>query len=164
MRMDPEGANLVPKALAPGMLLTGWSRARELVKLVDQAAFKEHGILTYFPDARRPWTPGQVAWISGAYRFMHQMKPGDLVVVPHQDHFYIACVTGAATYVDGVADDSAHRRPAAWLAGPIPRTAAQEMRQSFFYAGTCCSLDKHRVLIYGLLNRYGYPGWAAKMP
>jgi hypothetical protein len=42
---------------------------------------------------------------------------------------------------------------------PILRTAAPELRQSFFYAGTCCNLDKYQAFIDALLERYGYPGW-----
>lgn len=163
MRMGPEGADLVPRAIGLGMLLTGWSRASELARLTDREEFREHGILTYFPGAEKPWTPSQLSWIDGAYRFMHEIKPGDLVLVPHKDHFYITSVTGAASYAPGAVDDSAHRRPAIWLTGPIPRTAAQALRNSFYYAGTCCSLDKHKETVVGLLDRYRSPGLSSAL-
>lgn len=163
MRMDPEGHDLVPQARSAGLLLTGWSQANRLVQLTDKEAFREHGILAYMPEAERPWTRSQLQWIDGAYRVLHVIKPGDLVVVPHGDHFYICAVTGTAFYQDGVRDDSAHRRPAVWLTGPIPRAAADDMRPSFYFAGTCCSLNQHKGAVWSLLNRYGQPGWQGRL-
>lgn len=49
------------------------------------------------------------------------MEPGDLVVVPHGPSFYVAKVTGPATYnTDKVSEDTAHRRRVEWLNGKHP--------------------------------------------
>ena len=61
-------------------------------------------------------------------RFIRDMKPGDLVVVPRPAEFLVAEITGPATYdASKVREDSAYRRRVRWLNGkkPIPRHMAR---------------------------------------
>jgi len=56
------------------------------------------------------------------------MKPADLVVVPYWTDFYLAEITGPATYDPSkVVEDSAYRRSVRWLNAkkPIPRQLAR---------------------------------------
>ena len=62
------------------------------------------------------------------WRFIRDMKIGDLVVVPHGSEFYVGEVAGPAFYDENKVDeDSAYRRPVKWLNGkrPIPRAVAK---------------------------------------
>jgi predicted Mrr-cat superfamily restriction endonuclease len=62
------------------------------------------------------------------WRFIREMKPDDLVVVPYGSEFYVAEITGAATYDPAkVEDDSSYRRPVKWLNSKkaIPREMAR---------------------------------------
>jgi restriction endonuclease Mrr len=56
------------------------------------------------------------------------MKPGDLVVVPYWENFYVAEITGPATYDRSkIEDDTAYRRAVSWRNAkkPIARSFAR---------------------------------------
>ena len=75
------------------------------------------------------------------WRFIQDMKVGDLVVVPHWSDFYIAEVTGPAFYDASKKDeDKAYRRQVIWLnnKNPIPRSLAKSALISCMKTqGTC---------------------------
>ena len=62
------------------------------------------------------------------WRFIRAMQTGDYVVVPNWGEFYVAEITGPATYDPSkVKEDTAYRRSAKWLNGKkaIPRRLAR---------------------------------------
>jgi predicted Mrr-cat superfamily restriction endonuclease len=62
------------------------------------------------------------------WRFLREMKVGDLVVTPHGPAFYVGEVaSGPSHSPEFVEDDTAFRRSVRWLNGkrPIPRTQAR---------------------------------------
>lgn len=65
------------------------------------------------------------------WEFLKEMKPGDYVVVPSGDQFYVAEVVGDP-YYDESHPVAAHRRPVRWLNDkkPIPRELASAALQS----------------------------------
>jgi predicted Mrr-cat superfamily restriction endonuclease len=75
------------------------------------------------------------------WRFIREMKNGDLVVVPYGADFLVAEVTGPAMYDSSkVKDDSAYRRPVRWLNNKrsIPRRLARSALLSRMkIQGTC---------------------------
>ncbi len=75
------------------------------------------------------------------WRFIREMKAGDLLVVPHGSDFYVARVEGEATHDPArIDEDTAFRRKVAWLnkAQPIRRALARAALQSRMKTqGTC---------------------------
>lgn len=126
-RMQPNGVDLVPAAVGQGLLMTGWSRVVQALDAPDFPTLKELVRQAYFTAQ----TPDQTVTANAAslWNFC-RMRPGDLVVVPHGRELYVGTIKGDA-YFDGsgVAEDSAHRRPVAWI-GPFPRAAASPALQS----------------------------------
>jgi restriction endonuclease Mrr len=72
------------------------------------------------------------------WRFIRDMKLKDLVVVPHCSGFYVAEVTGPATYDETkVKEDTAYRRTCRWLNdGKFARSALISRMKT---QGTCAS-------------------------
>ncbi len=74
------------------------------------------------PPVEQDWPQGTCG------RFIREMNPGDLVVIPHQSElhgaeFYVAEIEGPAVHIaDKVIDDTAYRRRVKWLNNkrPIP--------------------------------------------
>jgi predicted Mrr-cat superfamily restriction endonuclease len=67
------------------------------------------------------------------WRFIRDMRPGDLVVVPYGSDFHIAEIAGAAYFDDARVDsDTAHRRPVRWMTAgrAIPRSQARAALQA----------------------------------
>jgi predicted Mrr-cat superfamily restriction endonuclease len=127
LRIAPGGIDKVPEALNDNEILIGWSDAEGLLdeslswepfrKIVSDAYYAEQ------TDMRKAGAAAGHMW-----RFLRDMKPGDLVVVPYGSSFYVAEIRGSARYAPSkVADDSAYRRPVEWLNGklPIPRQVAR---------------------------------------
>jgi predicted Mrr-cat superfamily restriction endonuclease len=75
------------------------------------------------------------------WRFLRDMKPNDLVVVPYGAEFFVAEITGPATYDPAkVKERSAYRRPVRWLneKKAIPRQMARSALISRMKTyGTC---------------------------
>lgn len=75
----------------------GWVKMGDLGKLPpDREAFKEH-LAEALPDTK----PGAIPVNAGQlFRFVHEMKPGDLVVYPskHDRQIHIGQVEGAYQY------------------------------------------------------------------
>ena len=141
LRMKTLGRDRVPTALECNCILIGWSDAEGLLnRELSWEEFRELVKVKYFPDdedQRRAGSSGGHLW-----RFIREMKEGDLVVVPHDDSdFYIAKVIGDATYDPTKKEcDTAYRRKVKWLNDkkPIPRTSARSALISRMRAqGTC---------------------------
>jgi hypothetical protein len=126
-RIAPGGIDKTQEALDSDDILTGWSEARGLLNSnLDWPAFREILRTAYYSTEKTHRRAGLAA--GNMWRFIREMKEGDLVVVPAPSSFYVARVTGPARYLeDNVADDSAYRRPVEWLNEKqrIPRVLAR---------------------------------------
>ncbi len=115
LRIAPSRINRLPEALESDELIIGWSKARGLLdKRLTWEGFRKvihdeyHAAETSFQRSGR--ATGHM------WRFVREMEPGTLIVVPYGSGFYVAMVTGPATYDETRAsDDTAYRRPVEWL-------------------------------------------------
>jgi predicted Mrr-cat superfamily restriction endonuclease len=140
LRIAPSDVDRVPQALKEGQLMIGWAKAGGLLEPnLPWDRFRQIISDTYYSDEANLGRAGKAA--GNMLRFITEMKPKDLVVVPHGSDFYVAEVTGPATYDSTkVGEDTAYRRACRWLNGgnPIPRSlarAALVLRMKIF--GTC---------------------------
>lgn len=130
----------MPEALRSGELIIGWAEADGLLDSnLCWESFRDIVRRAYYadqPDLRRAGGAAGHLW-----RFIREMKPGDLVVVPYGADFFVAEVSGPATYNRAkVNDDSAYRRAVRWLNGgkPISRQLARSALVSRMKTqGTC---------------------------
>jgi len=106
--------------LKKSMLALGWDRMEDLAQLkADRDAFKERLVKAY-PERK----PGYYPMATGQmFRFVHEMKDGDLVIYPSKrdKRVHIGEVAGHYQYVTKNADGYPHRRPVKWLLD-FPRT------------------------------------------
>ncbi len=115
LRIAPSRQDRLLEALENEQIIIGWANAAGLLdESLDWESFR--GIVSdaYYgteTNLRRAGAAGGHLW-----RFIRAMKPGDLVVVPYWDTFYVAEITGPATYDPAkVEADSAYRRTVRWL-------------------------------------------------
>lgn len=140
LRIAPGGTDTVPEALRLGQLIIGWAEAEGLLDSnLSWEGFRDIVRRAYYadqPDLRKAGSAAGHLW-----RFIREMKPGDLVVVPYGAEFFVAEVSGPATYDRAkVQDDSAYRRAAQWLneGRPISRQLARSALVSRMKTqGTC---------------------------
>jgi predicted Mrr-cat superfamily restriction endonuclease len=130
----------LPNALESDDIVIGWSRAGDLHDLdLGWYDFREIVHQEYHSDQDDYRKAGASA--GNLWRFIREMKEGDLVVVPDGSEFYVAKVTGDARYEpEKVEDDTAHRRSVNWLndSEPIPRGIARSALQSRMKARQTC--------------------------
>jgi len=130
-RVRPGGIDRLDEALQTNQLITGWAKAEGLLdSSLTWGDFREVIRRVYYTDHESLRRAGAAA--GHLWRFIREMKPGDLVVVPHGDKFYVAEVTGDAVYDSSkVSEDSAYRRPVRWRNDkkPIPRSLARAALQ-----------------------------------
>ena len=125
-RVSPSGVDQLQNICLPNdVIVTGWSAAKGLEKICDWG--KARQIIKracYASDDNYRRAGGGTASV---WNFIHEMNPGDYVVVPHRGGvFYAAEISG-----DPVVDrspaaskaDAVYRRPVKWLNDkrPIPR-------------------------------------------
>ncbi|HEX7126499.1 MAG TPA: restriction endonuclease [Thermodesulfobacteriota bacterium] len=127
-------------ALRSDQIIIGWSEAAELLDpSLEWEAFRDVVRKRYYRTERNPRKAGNAA--GHLWRFIREMKPGDLVVIPYGAEFYVAEVTSPATHDPNlVDDDTAFRRKVKWLNDkrPIPRGLARSSLQSRMkIQGTC---------------------------
>ena len=130
------------EALAAGQLIIGWANAAGLLEpALTWEQFREIVRRAYYADHPNLRTAGAAA--GHLWRFIRDMKPHDLVLVPHGSEFFVAEISGPATYdAAKVDDDSAYRRSVRWLNGarPIPRLLARSALLSRMKTyGTCAA-------------------------
>lgn len=130
LRMNIHGgdnSDLVAEALEQNQLIIGWSEAEGLLdEQLSWEAFREIISKTYYPDEKTLRKAGLAT--GNLWRFIREMKEGDLVVVPYGTDFYVAKVSGPATYDPlKINEDTAYRRNVDWLNDkrPIPRAVAR---------------------------------------
>lgn len=107
--------------LKKNFVALGWLDMGDIGKLApDREAFKEKVKATY-PD----WKPGKVPNAAGQlYRFVHEMKVGDLIVYPSKRdrQIHIGEVIGEFQYRPELQDSYPQTRSVKWLKH-VPRTA-----------------------------------------
>ena len=140
LRIKPGGVDRVPEALENDHLIIGWAEAEGL--LAPELEWERfRGIIreAYYADAENLRPAGNAG--GHMWRFIRDMKRGDLVVVPYGSEFYVGEVAGPAFYnKNKVNEDSAYRRPVKWLNGKlaIPRAIAKSALVSRMKTrGTC---------------------------
>lgn len=140
LRIAPSGIDRVPEALTSNQLIIGWANAEGLLDAT--LSWEEfRGVISniYHPDEETLRKAGAAA--GHLWRFVRDMNPGDLVVVPYGANFYVAEITGPAIYDESkLGEDSAYRRPVRWLNDkrPIPRGLARSALISRMKTqGTC---------------------------
>ena len=98
----------------------GWAKMGNLAEIAgNREAFKKRYEMAY-PEAK----PGAIPTASGvSYRFVHEMKPGDLVVYPSKmDRMVnIGRITGDYVYDSSQEPSYPQRRAVTWLKS-VPRT------------------------------------------
>ena len=127
LRVSPSEIDRVPEALESNQLIIGWANAEGLLdEQLDWSAFREIVRHSYYRDDKTLHRAGAAA--GHLWRFIREMEPGDLVVVPYGSKFYIAEVAGDPIYSQkNQSEDSAYRRLVKWLNAkqPIPRSYAK---------------------------------------
>jgi predicted Mrr-cat superfamily restriction endonuclease len=127
LRISPSDVDKVPDALESNQIIIGWALTNGLLdRELSWSNFRKLIHKTYYSkdeNFRRAGAASGHMW-----RFIREMKPNDLVVVPYWSKFYVAEVLGDANYdADKVGDDTAYRRSVRWLndGKPIPRSFAK---------------------------------------
>lgn len=135
MDMD-DGTHTLQVALQENVLMIGW-RGVNVAEILSKGESEEELKKELRNALLDEGYEGHVdiSYSVGAlWRFGREMQVGDYVVVPHEDHFYVAEVAGPAFYLrEAFEYDSANRRPVWWLnrKQPIPRRLASPELQSF---------------------------------
>jgi len=120
---------------ASNAVLLGWSEARDPDKQTDKVGIKRRLAEAY---AAQKWSERALGNMAGSLnQFLHQMKVGDLALVPVSGGFYPVKITSAPYYDETKIDlDTAWRRDAEWLTSePISRLYASYPLQKT-YEGT----------------------------
>ena len=127
LRISPSGVDRVAEALDADQIIIGWANAEGLLDPeIDWKQFRQIVSDTYYSNQETMHKAGAAA--GQMWRFIRDMKRGDLVVVPYKSNFYVAEVAGDAEYIQElVSDDTAYRRAVNWLNGKqaIPRSNAR---------------------------------------
>ncbi len=127
VRLAAGNIEKLQEALAADQIMIGWAEAIGLLETsLTWQQFRNVVSTTYYANNPSLHQAGNAA--GHLWRFIRDMKAGDLVVVPDASSFYVAEVIGDATFDPSlVNDDSAYRRPVRWLNGerPIPRNLAR---------------------------------------
>jgi restriction system protein len=106
------------------LVALGWPEMGDLSKIPpDREGFKAKVAATY-PHHK----PGAIPTLAGQlFRFVHEMKPGDLVLYPSKidRHVHMGRIEGAYRYDSSFKSDSPNLRPVTWLKS-APRTAFKQ--------------------------------------
>jgi predicted Mrr-cat superfamily restriction endonuclease len=127
LRLTPLEQDLTQEALEKDEIFVGWKEVKGLLEKDTFDDFRELVKKTYKIENNR--SAGNFARY--LWWFLKEMKPGDYVVVPSGDQFYVAEVVGDP-YYDESHPVAAHRRPVRWLNDkkPISRERASRALQS----------------------------------
>lgn len=122
--------------LKQGCIAIGWDEMGDLSLLAaDRDAFRQRYTQAY-PEAKK----GAIATVSGIpFRFLHEMKVGDLVAYPSKQdkQVHIGRVSGHYEYVSDGVHRYPHRRSVAWLSH-VPRL--QFTQGALYEIGSALSL------------------------
>src|SRR6478735_9247697 len=123
LNIKPGLKDMVPAALAADQLIIGWTDAAELLDAsLSLKDFREILHSHYYSDSKTRGRAGSAA--GNMWRFLREMQPDDLVLVPHRKEFYVAVVVGNATHDNSLAEGG-FRRAAIWLNEKRPFSRAK---------------------------------------
>ena len=122
--------------------LTWGGLKKDLSKISSQSGLREL-LKVVYPDSseRKIINHGSQVW-----RFSHQMKSGDWIMVPskYKSAIHIAEVTGDYRYEDAADDPYYHYRTVNWIATDIPRSNFdQDILYSLGAAMTICQVSRN---------------------
>lgn len=141
LRIAPGGADMVSSCIEHDEILIGWQDAKGLINRdLSWQQFRDIVSHAHYPNEMNLRRAGSAA--GQLWRFLRDMKVGDLVVVPHPGVFYVAEVLGEPAC--GNADHNFYFRSVRWLNNkqPIPRKMARAALQSRMkIQGTCADAD-----------------------
>lgn len=106
--------------LKENQVALGWDRMGDLNALKpNREAFKE-SLQTAYPDRKQGYYPNATGQL---YRFVHEMKAGDLIIYPSKrdKRVHIGEIIGQYMYAQKKADKYLQRRPVKWIKN-FPRT------------------------------------------
>lgn len=130
----------LPESLKGNVIGIGWSNASGLIEINDRTAFKKRVRDTHANYVGNERSLGNA--VGSIWRFLKDMKKGDLVIVPIPYAFYVARLSDDAPFYDakGVASDYAYRRKVDWLNNkkPIPRNDVSARLQRGMKAYSTC--------------------------
>lgn len=117
---------------------------------VDLAALSQRGELTEAMVDRYPDTKPKAIqnWVSQVWPFAHEIKCGDLVVLPmkSQATIYIGEVTGDYRFEPAGPDPFFHWRPVKWIGEAIPRAHfGQDLLYTFGAFLTICRVQRNNA-------------------
>jgi predicted Mrr-cat superfamily restriction endonuclease len=142
LRIAHGHGDMVQEALQANQIIIGWAYAEGLLD-PDLSWWDFRGIVSaaYHSEETTYSKAGRAA--GQMWKFIRDMKAGDLVVVPYGSNFFVAEIAGAPTYdPTKVEADSAYRRPVRWMneGKPIPRSIARSALISRMKTyGTCAA-------------------------
>lgn len=111
-----------PLFLKKNVVAIGWDQMGDLCALsADREAFKAR-LTDAYPEKKAGAIPVDAGQL---FRFVHELKPGDLVVYPSKaDRLIHVCVVeGDYKYDPGLDKNYPNMRPVRWSTKPLPRTA-----------------------------------------
>ncbi len=138
----------VPDGLRSDNIFIGWSPLPQLLEpTLDREDFRRLMREVVISERGMADEVSLGKWVGDAWRFIREMRVGDLVVVPHGADLYIAEVTGNA-YFDGTFThlDASIRRPVRFANGkrPVPRSFVTPGLQKTLRARQpCIELREH---------------------
>jgi len=114
LRIKPGMVDKVPEALRAEELFIGWGDVPELLDPTwtgdDYARALSHHYYTDAPSMRQARSAARNTW-----HFIRDMRIGDIALVPHNKHFYVAEVLGPPTHRADFHGFSGFSRRARWL-------------------------------------------------
>jgi predicted Mrr-cat superfamily restriction endonuclease len=131
LRIAPSGVDRVALALREDVAIIGWAAPELLNPSLDWKAFREIVRARFYAKEDNLRRAGAAA--GHMWRFIRDMKIGDLLVTPHGNGFFIGRIAGPAFHLpDKVKEDTAYRRKVDWLNNkqPVLRATARAALQS----------------------------------
>lgn len=133
------------KFLAEKRIYVTWERLDvDLSKMADQKALRD-AMAKRYPDAKAKTI---MNWASQVWPFAHEIKPGDLVVLPlkSQRAIQIGEVTGAYHFEPKGPEPFYHWLPVEWVADSVPRAHfGKDLLYSFGAFMTICRITRNNA-------------------
>lgn len=155
LRIAPGGVDKVPEALAEDRISIGWSEAKGLLnERLKWVGFRKIVSKIYYPNENNLRPAG--AATGYLWRFIKEMKSGDLVIVPNNKIFFVAEIIDKKASYDPskIAEGTAYYRKVKWLndKNGIKRYNARAALQSRLKSyGTCVDATDLLEEIYDCL-------------
>lgn len=144
IRCAPSGINRLDELLVKNQIVIGWSYTKDELfnTSLNRDEFKQRLKEIYHPNyENNPYSLGQATGYM--WRFIREMKVGDLAIVPIPRAFYLGEITSSTIYLENkVEADTAIRRNVKWMNNgkPIQRDyCGAGLISRLKYQGTCVS-------------------------